>query len=559
MALSLEERKTAEMLKKSGKTTSEILRIIANQRAGILTPKEETDEPSSGFLAAVKDIPSDIGETVTNVASTLKTGLVDKPLETARNPEISTGAGLFRSIASGAASAGRAVGETLMGAGKLFTSPETEKAISETISSGAQSVLESPIAEKIKTQFDSLTPEQQAVLSGTGDIVEAGLGVVGFGPVLSKFKTVLNKTAQTSLQASDDILRKSKQSISTPIKTTIPKIDSSIVKDIRFALSDVDPQVETILQRSNFDEVNRYFQQAKNAKANPAKDTPLALAGEKAESAFDIIDNARKAAIKGKKSILEDVATQRVSGNTLNEVMSTSIQRINKRFGVNLDAKGNITQAKGRTSQFDTSDTKLVGDYFKRLNALGVSPTIQQVDDFIDWAQSQLYKQEKTLSKFEVASDPVIRELQSITGDLNGRLKTAVGNGYGEVNARISRLIELQDEVNRALGADARKGAGLMKSLFGPAGDNTRRIFEEIKQETGVDLIKEATLAKFAMEGVGDVRQRSLLQSLGAIEEALSVDLTKPGTWLKTIREKGDLDGQELANEIIRRSNASNP
>ena len=340
-----------------------------------------------------------------------------------------------------------------------------------------------------------------------------------------------------------------------------PKVQgklSKTLRDFRFALSDVDPQVETVLQRSTFDDVNKYFQQARNAKVDPAKATPLELAGTKAEEAFDLINNARKEAVQGKKNILEKVASQRVSGNTINEVMSTGIQRVGEKFGASISAKGDIVQAKGRTLQLDSSDQKLVSEYFRRLNSLGVSPTMKQVDDFVDWSQSQLYKQSKTVSKYEVASEPVVRELRSIEGELNTRLKTAVGSGYGEVNARVSRLIELQDELSRALGADARKGGGLMKRLFSSTGGDVRRVFQEIQNETGVDLVKEATLAKFAMEGVGDVRQASLLKQLDVLsQEAAQFDLTKPLSLVKFIRERADLDAQELANEIIRRASAA--
>ena len=236
----------------------------------------------------------------------------------------------------------------------------------------------------------------------------------------------------------------------------------------------------------------------------------------------------------------------------------TGIQRVGEKFGASISAKGDIVQAKGRTLQLDSSDQKLVSEYFRRLNSLGVSPTMKQVDDFVDWSQSQLYKQSKTVSKYEVASEPVVRELRSIEGELNTRLKTAVGSGYGEVNARVSRLIELQDELSRALGADARKGGGLMKRLFSSTGGDVRRVFQEIQNETGVDLVKEATLAKFAMEGVGDVRQASLLKQLDVLsQEAAQFDLTKPLSLVKFIRERADLDAQELANEIIRRASAA--
>ena len=99
-----------------------------------------------------------------------------------------------------------------------------------------------------------------------------------------------------------------------------------------------------------------------------------------------------------------------------------------------------------------------------------------------------------------------------------------------------------------------------MKRLFSPIGGDTRRIFAEIQAETGVDLVKEATLAKFAMEGVGDVRQASLLKQLDVLsQDAAELDITKPLSLVRFIRERADLDAQELANEIIRRASSQIP
>lgn len=361
----------------------------------------------------------------------------------------------------------------------------------------------------------------------------------------------------SALEKSEDVLASSRARQQSPTIAPPLKVES-LIKDVRFAISEIDPQVETVLKQSTFDDVNKYFQQAKNAKLDPSKETPLTLAGNVAEDAYKVINEAKIDAIRGKKAILESVGDERVSGNTLNEVISTGIQRVSDKFGARVAPNGEVIQSKGRVSQLDPQDAKLVGDYFSRLNSLGVAPTLRQVDDFVDWAQSQLYKQSQSLSKFEVASDPVIRELQGITGDLNSRLKTQVGNGYGEVNARVAKLIEQQDELSRALGAEGDKGASLMKSLFSPSGERTRRIFQEVKDETGIDLFKEATLAKFAMESVGDVRQASLLKKLDiGFKEASQLDITKPLSIIQFIRERADLPPQELANEIIRRSSAS--
>ena len=559
MAFNEKEQELIRWGLQNGKSRQEIDQALIKVRSGFTPSVTQPKEVGGGFFETIKDIPGDLGETFSGSVEATQRGMESSQEIRSRveRGETTPVAGTLQTIGAGLRAGAEVVGQGVMGLGKTLTSPLREQKIGDGVSAAATSIIQSKPAQDIITAYKSLSPEEQRNVQGTIGVAEGVTTAFGFAPVLSKLKGVISDTARASLEASDAALQRARTLTPEVAKITVPQT-RSLLNDIRYKLSDVDPQVETVLQRSNFDEVNRYFQQARAAKADPAKSTPLELAGQKAVDAYEAIDESRKAAVKGKKDILASVSTQRVTGNTINDVMSAGIQRLGSRFGAKIDADGTVLQTKGRTLQLDASDTKLVGEYFKRLNALGISPTVQQVDDFVDWAQSQLYKQSKTVSKFEVASEPVVRELQGITGDLNTRLKAAVGNGYGEVNARVGRLIELQDELSRALGADARKGGGLLKRLFSPTGGDVRRIFEEIKRETGVDLVKEATLAKFAMEGVGDVRQQSLLKQLDVLTDvAADLDLTKPLSVIKFIRERADLDAQELANEIIRRSNSA--
>lgn len=445
----------------------------------------------------------------------------------------------FQYAGQSAGFVGDVIGRGITTLGKFFTKESEEEAISQKVGELVEST-------GIPEYVASLSPRAQRN-------VEAVMGVGEFA-TLKGLSSIVNRTAQTALKQSDDVLTSSKARIGS-IKPITPKGISQIIKDARFSLSDVDPQVETALKRSSFEDVNRHFNQARNAAKDTRAITPLELAGEKAEQAYNVIDQARLKAVKGKNNILNEVAETNVPGNIINDVMSEGIQNAKSRFGISISANGQIDQTAGRFSKLDNADQKLLTEYYSRLNSLGVSPTVRQVDDFVDWAQSQLYKQSKTLSTLEAADKAVVGHLKAVTGDLNGQLKETVGGGYGEVNARISKLIELQDELSRSLGADARKGGGLMKRLFSPTGGNTRRIFKEIRKETGIDLDKEANLARFSMENVGDVRQRSLLQSLDVgLGEASQIDLTKPVTIVNFIRERADMDAQELANEIIRRA-----
>lgn len=562
--LSQKERELVDFGLKNGKTSEQIKKALADYR--VVTgykPEEEQNIAKPSTFAGTQERLADVGNLTAQTISDNLTGSGEFAGQSPLRRGVQATASAFSAVPKGALAMAPepfrkgvdyVSGKVGAGFKKLTGAIGGTKFMQE----AAGSVNTDP-----NTGVSTYTPNDLGVLeeglgiaASGGEIAGNILGAQGAIKTLTKGATYTNQLAKTVMKQSDDVLSKARNlNIGKPADFI-----SKSVNDARYNLSNLDPQVETVLKRSNFDEVNTYFQQAKNAAKDPAKSTPLEIAGAKGEQAFDVIDEARKKAIEGKKTILAKVANERVSGDTINEVMRAGIKRFDEKFGAKVDAKGNVGQSGGRTLTLDATDARLVNEYYSKLNRLGISPTVKEVDDFVDWAQSQLYKQSKTLSKLEVASDPVIRELQATTGDLNGRLKATIGNGYGEVNARIGSLIELQDELSRALGADARRGGGLMKTLFSPAGGNTRRIFQQIQDETGIDLFKEATLAKYAMENVGDVRQASLLKQLDvAVEGAAELDLTRPMSVLKWLRERADMDGQQLANEYMRRANLDSP
>lgn len=521
------------------------------------------EKPRMGTFA---ETAQDIGQTVGRIRETVA-GAQQQARDIygrVERGETTPLAGTFQTIGGGLGAGARAIGEAGLGLAKIVTPQAVEESVKQKVQDVGRYIAETPAVQTAIQQYDKLTPEQQRNLNALLGVGEAALTVAGLGAGVKAAREgtqvareALSTAAQSALKRSDEILQTARTSVPKAVGVTTAQV-KDLARDFRFAMSDIDPQAETVLKRSNFDEVNRYFQQAANAKADPAKVTPLELAGSKAENAYDLISKARKSAIEGKKRILGQAATRTMPETELAAVKQEGTRRLEEAFGVRVTPDGEIVEAPGRAMKLDNKDIGLITQYFDRLNSLGTNPTVQQVDDFIDFAQGQLYKQSKTLSKLEVASDPVISQLRGITGDLNTRLKQTIGGGYAEVNNRISRLIELQDELSSALGADVRKGGGLMKKLFSPAGGDTRRIFDEILQETGVDLVKEATLAKFAMEGVGDVRQASLLKQLDVAAQAASeIDLTRPFSWIQFIRERMDLDAQELANEIIRRANVT--
>jgi len=157
-------------------------------------------------------------------------------------------------------------------------------------------------------------------------------------------------------------------------------------------------------------------------------------------------------------------------------------------------------------------DTKLIRDIEAEYRKLGNTPSAGQVDRFIDFVQSKVYTAGRDLSI--PVTDEATAALRSIAGEMNEALKSQLGEKYAKINSEYSRYINIRNELNTKLGKDGERGGALMKRVFSPSDNNTKQLFAEIQKETGIDLVNEATLARYVMDVMGDARQKSMLEQL---------------------------------------------
>jgi hypothetical protein len=258
--------------------------------------------------------------------------------------------------------------------------------------------------------------------------------------------------------------------------------------------------------RQNLD---RYVKQAQKAVVDYSQETPLELAGKKAEEALKAINTklAKQGELK-RAALLTDTSKTVPGASQARQTLRSLSQ---EKLGVVVGKKG-VKNAPGRISKIslDPSDNSLLQEVDDILGKLKERDSVVKIDDAIDAIQDKLYKRKQNVAV------PVNRAvegiLRKVTGDLNLQLKRSVGRSYAKANAKYSYFIDTRDKLNKALGIDASKGGSLMKRVFSPTDGGTKQLFKEIRKLTGIDLIEEATLAKFAMEKAGDVRQKSLLE-----------------------------------------------
>lgn len=161
---------------------------------------------------------------------------------------------------------------------------------------------------------------------------------------------------------------------------------------------------------------------------------------------------------------------------------------------------------------FIKNDKGLLKDVVSQFKALGDNPTKGQVDKFIDFVQDGLYAGEKNLTL--PVSNKTTGALKSLVRGLNEDLKKQLPNDYRLLNDEYGKLSGLMSELNTKLGKKGGNAGSLVKRLFSPSDARTKELFQELGKITGQDYFRDARLAKFVMESLGDTRVESLLEQI---------------------------------------------
>lgn len=314
-------------------------------------------------------------------------------------------------------------------------------------------------------------------------------------------------------------------------------LGNQTIQKVQNAATPMDESVKTELTKPSIKpyqaqaSVTKYTQAAEEAMKDNSKPTPMELAGQRGEDALSNINSQIKTAGAQKTALTTGLGNQPV-GDIVSNAASSIRRQVMERLGGMFTKDGEILNAPGRISKIPSGeDTSLLKTVVGKIDSATKNPTFQKVDDLIDFIQNKLYE------RSGIGSQPVNSEvkgiLKSVTGDLNSKLKEIGGDTYKKLNSKLSELMDTREDLNKGLGTDTNKGAALMKSLFSPNGTMAKGLFAKIQKLTGIDLVHEATIAKWAMENAGDVRQSSLLK------QVLGGDIKGKSGLLKGLIEKG--------------------
>jgi hypothetical protein len=505
-------------------TQEQINKLRSKYKIDPLTSMEEGDTKSNGGFFS--DIKQDFGERIQ-----------------AGKDSLSMDQSVPSKILQTAGHAAGFVGDVGFNALKAITPDDVEDVVEGSVQKVAET---EPVKNAIGSIVSWATAHPEAARNLQAIVDIGSLIPAGKGAALGS--KALESGSKRSINMANDFAE-------TAIGAAKNLSDSRVVGKVSDVITPLDKGTETVLNPSRLIPKERlkelplerivaqaedkslklenYVKTAKDAIQDYSKPTPLVKAGEKAEESLVVLNNKLSKQGQLKQEALGVVGDRKVVG--LPTYRANLRDELRERVGVNLITTDNgldVVSAKGRMSKiaFDPADTKLIKDSYEVLRSLGDKPTVRQIDDTVDALQDLLYKR-KNLVAIPV-NGQVEGVLKSMTGKLNNAVKKVGGEQYRKANAKYEYFVGIRNKLNKALGEEGVKGATLMKQLFSPSGEAPRRLFAKIKELTGIDLVEEATLAKFAMENIGDARQASLL------EEVIRGNATSPSSFIGKATER---------------------
>lgn len=386
---------------------------------GISTPK-----PQSGFVAAVKDIPSDIGEAFSRSKEAVQQGINTANDVRARvqNLETTPAAGTFQTIGGGLKAGARVVGEGFLGLLKTFTSPGTEKTVAGKVQEGAQKVAQTDIVQNLALKYASLSDEEKRNVDAAFGVLEAAGTVAGAGPAF--------KTARAGLSPVADAAGAAART-AAPIAAKAASIPVTGIAEVQGALTGTSG--ETV--RQAFNAARRGGKELDEfTKSLRGNTTPEQLVNRLREGTDKI--NAEKSARFGE--MLNTIGDQSVDTSSIVSGVAEDLKKI----GVKIADDGSLdfSESKFRTVPQAANKLQAMFDEVKRL---GDQQTVRGIDT-----------SRQALGALLLTGDDASARTANlaITNAIN-RVRSAGKSvdGYGEALVQFGDDSEFLNEITRAL------------------------------------------------------------------------------------------------------------
>lgn len=317
----------------------------------------------------------------------------------------------------------------------------------------------------------------------------------------------------------------------------------------------ITPQIKTILQTATPEELSQNISAAVEHGKDVTKPNPYGLSQDKLEQAGATIQKKLQAAKQAIGNVLKTDGEAPVSLTTTNpdtgettNVVDQFKQKVQDMFGFHVvddfpagplasrgdsnfvprnaqeadlhnymkthasdfgnpaNSEVSLAPIEGDGRKISPADEKRILATYQELKDASMNPTLRKVNSAVDNIGYQETK------GFGQTPDKVDSLLNSTRHDINEAAKVSNPN-YAAAKARASELHSMDDLIGEKAGPTLNRGQLLMRRVFyGDQNAASIELLNKIKDETGIDLVKQAGLAKFAIENFGDESQKTGLR-----------------------------------------------
>jgi hypothetical protein len=367
-----------------------------------------------------------------------------------------------------------------------------------------------------------------------------------------------------SLSKGAELVEKGAQKTASEVKALLPSegVGETVSKtkdgiQLSIAKKNVNPQLESSTKRlfldgtKNIDDpikaYDSYLAQSKKALTDIKSDPAISVVGEKMGNAFQKVVKQRQAIGKVLGDELKTNGKVKVNVTVPKTELFTEL----KDSGLSYNPKTNsLTSFQG--SKFAPDEVDMLDTFVKGVNALGSTPTVSQIDNFIAKTRSNLaFTKGKsgvigTTNAERIINGGISKLRETLDPAVNGN--TALSK-YWQANKAYSELSDFVDEGSTFLGkktlsGDFAKDASVAKSSVQSILNQGKKDFMvKLEALTGYKAIDDAVLALQAMKDAGDFRGLSLLQAMSET----SIPTSKAGFVQKIIDSAMKKGGEIIA------------
>ncbi len=547
MAFNTKELEIIRAGAESGKSKQEIQEALTRFRTGLGPVKTPVKKVS--FLA---DATKDIAEGFAGAVESFRGGLAtqEEAREQVATGEISGLAGTAKTIGGGLRAGAGVVGQGFLTVGKAILPQGVEEKIGEGVSSAASAVVGSDPVKRLAEKYESLSPEQKALVDGTLGIAE-GLGTMfGLGPTLKTVRTGVSTGAKTAVQESislgkslfskasksaDDLVDQAQTSIralsgvKTPTQKAVVKLDEVNTKldeliqqgkttearqlaeetasqlSIKEKWAGIRPDIKKRISGKE-DLLKEYFDVAHSRNLNDTLPSVYEYGGNyarKATSEMERLLSETGGAIGGVRKKLGGIKATREAIEEINSVFTEELGRLNLRV-----TNGRVAQIPGSQSRLLSSgDLKVIQDLYNELKVTNQNPTLTNLIDIRTNFDGRI-NFGKAQREVSGSVDPLSRRLRKV---IAGKAEQIVGKNATTDIKKYSDFMEAYQDIKSFTDRQA-GGEYLLRLVLSGRGGEARQVISTIKETTGIDLLDHATMMQIANELIGNTAQKNLFR-----------------------------------------------